>query len=378
MVLPPDNQADVHPDRPEFPGASGARHPGFPQVNSALAEDARYKFYGNANLHRDLGKKGHYFTAELEYSTSNANAKDADGNDVTSETEPWKLLPSEISLTYPESAVAFEAAYDDKGQLYDSNGKPYVPVANTAGDPFVLERTVRNAQVSFNYATRYWNVNNGFNYANTINKDEMTIVGLTIPAKSSLLLAPEATYITVYRDGTNRIKWQYWDIRNTFIVDLSHILLTRKVLNIGDRAKFAAINYSESGGLVTNTVTLPAETAPAQICRFRKFTKIYVPSPKYQFAQSGDVVYASWGQFIAFRQAAIAASAKLADPKTGDANYTGGIVDPQCEQLTQMPLDDNGNLDTAAITSGKYKSREFREYPCVSWNGLNLPRKGVR
>ena len=360
-------------------------HPLFPQKYSALSADPRYKFYGNASVHHDLDD-GKYFTAELEYSTQEPNATDDSGATVTSDTKPWKLKPDNIEFSYPEMNVAFEASYNSTGRLYKmvydaKEGtvyEPVLPVANSAGDPFLLERTVRNLQMSFTFSAQNWNIEHAINYGNTINANEITVVGLTIPAGRALLMPPECTYLTVYEDNSSRVKWRYWSVKIIIQIDMTGLLLLRKVLNIGDRALFPAItNYSDD--LITTPVTFPASSGAAQICKFRKYKKTELTGGEYNFSQYGDNVFCSWDQFIAFRQEAISKSAAL---KKSSTAYTGGIVDPHCEQLTKMPLiaygTNKGQLDTAAITSGKYSSLSFREYPYKSWAALNLPKKGIK
>lgn len=104
--------------------------------------------------------------------------------------------------------------------------------------------------------------------------------------------------------------------------------------------------------LVVDEITFPGSSSPSQICKFRKYIKTELANGEYNFAQYGDIVYCSWDQFVAFRGEAIAYSSLF--QKT-DAKYTGGIVDPQCEQLTKMPLiadgDQKGQLDINAIIS---------------------------
>ena len=359
-------------------------HPLFPQKYSALSADPRYKFYGNASVKHDLDG-GHYFTAELEYSTQEPNATDDSGGTVTSNTPPWKLKPDNIEFTYPEMNVKFEASYNSTGKLYEKvydpgTGSlvylPVLPVVNSAGDPFQMERTVRNIQMSFTFSAQKWQITHALNYGNTINANEITVVGLTIPAGRALLLPPECSYITVYEDNSSKIKWQYWSVKIAIHVDVTGLLLNRKVLNIGDRAFFPDLPYEDD---LIDGITFPASNGPAQICRFRKFKRNNLSGGKYNFSQYGAAVYCSWEQFVAFRQEALSISSSL--QKT-DTNYTGGIVDPQCEQLSKMPLvaygTTKGQLDTAAITSGQYSSLSFREYPYKSWAALNLPKKGIK
>ena len=365
-------------------------HPLFPQKYSALAADPRYKFYGNASVRHELDE-GHFFSAELEYSTRDPNAADDDGNAVTSETKPWKLKPDNIEFTYPEMNVNFEASYNSTGKLYaaagtDANGntiyQPVLQVANSAGDPFLLERSVRNLQMSFTFAAQRWNITHAINYGNTINANEITVCGLKIPAGRALLLPPECSFITVYQDNSSKIKWQYWSVKCVIQIDMTGLLLLRKVLNVGDRAIFPALPYDDA--IIKPSMTFPPSQGAAQICRWRKYIKTDISGNHYNFTQIGDNVFGSWNQFIAFRQAAISRTAGLSSPLSTakDPNYTGGIVDPQCEQLTKMPLiaagANRGQLDIAAIASGRYASLSFREYPYKNWSSLNLPKRGIK
>ena len=336
-------------------------HPLFPQKESALSADPRYKFYGNASVTHELDD-GHYFTADLEYSTENPNATDINGNSVTSNTPPWDLLPTEINFTYPEVRIPFQMAYDDKGNLT-------VPVVNSAGDPIPLETTIRDTRMSFTFATRRWNVDNAITYGNTLNASTVKVCGLSIPKEKGLLLPPECSYITVYEDNSSRIKWQYWNVRINILFDSSGLLFNRKVLDIGNRAFFEEIPISKDP--IVGDITLPAVTKPEQICAFRLFNKITDDSGEYKFIQTGDRIFASWSQFIAFRQAAVAKSMSLSK---NDKKYTSGIVDPQCEQLQRMFLRDGYMIDP---DEDKKESLSFREYPSTSWSAMDLPKKGL-
>ena len=58
----------------------------------------------------------------------------------------------------------------------------------------------------------------------------------------------------------------------------------------------------------------------------------------------------------------------------------GEVIDLQCEQLTQMPLDYDGTLDmNNVIFGGTHKTliRNFLEYRIVDWSDLKLPAKGI-
>lgn len=363
-------------------------HPNFPQMYSAMPEDPRYKFYGNASVKHDLDD-GHFFTAELEYTTEDPNATDSDGNPVTSETKPWELRPDNIEFSYPEVNVRFEASYNSTGKLYEKTGRdssgntvytPVLPVANSAGDPFTAERTVNYIQMSFTFATRNWDVMNAIKYGNSINSKDITVCGLQIPAGQALLMPPECSYITVYEDNSSRVKWEYWSVRIVIKIDVNDVFLLQKILNVGDRAFFDEISFWDD---LVGECYLPPEDGVGQICRFRTFVADSLNDGKYSYSQTGGVVFCSWNQFLAFRGKALAASAELSSPASSEYGfYVGGIVDPQCEQLTQMPLVATGRwrgyLDVDAIINQNYSSLEFRSYPYKSWSGLNLPKKGMK
>ena len=240
----------------------------FPQKNSAHPNHASFKYYGNATV-EPVDQNGKYWRAVLQYSTSNPNATDVNGNKVTSDTEPWKLLPDNISFTYPETTVPFDLAYNDKGELA-------IPVANSAGDAISAARNVCSPQMTFTFAVKNWDVNNSIKYGDTINSDAIKVCGLTIPSGTGLLRPPEASYITVYEDGSDKIKWQYYSVSVTIVFDIHGILFTRRFLNVGDRAKFKSFDLSDDPLLkdagVSGSIT--ACETPSQICSFRKNTKI--------------------------------------------------------------------------------------------------------
>ena len=347
-------------------------HEKFPKVYSALTEDPRYKFYGNASISHDWDD-GHYFTAELEYSTSNPNATDVDDKAVDSNTPPWKLRPDNISFSYPERQVPFQAAYNSSGKRYNANGQILIPVQNSAGDPFVAQTVEREAEISFSFATKSWDPNNAIYYGSTINSQEISVCGLKIPARRGLLRPPECEFITTYEDSSGNKKWEYWNVRISILITFSDYGFAKKVLDVGDKAHFAALDYKDS--LLPGGIILPATTGGAsQICSFRKYV-ITDLGNGYAYAPIGDIVFCSWEQFLAFRQGAINQSIFLTKVVP---SYLGGIVDPQCEQHSQMPLDANGYFDKKALKTKQYNTLSFLEYPTKSWSSLNLPKKGVK
>lgn len=344
-------------------------HPNFPQKYSALSQDARYRFYGNANISHERDDS-RFFTAELEYSTSaDASSSDANGEPVTAQTPPWNLLPDNISFSYPERQIPFQAAYNSSGQQYNAAGKVLIPVQNSAGTPFVAQTTARDMEISFTFATKNWNINHAINYGNTINASEIKICGITIPARRGLLRPPECEFITTYDDNTGEIKWQYWNVKVTILISFSPDGFAKRVLNIGDEAFFRELKYDDK---TTIPGTKPGERS--RICSFRKYQKATTggAAGEYSYYPTGDIVFCSYDQFLAYRQMIIAESFALRDR---DKKYIGGILDPQCEQLSQMPLTTEGYLDEDAIKTKQYGSLTFLEYPTKSWKSLNFPQK---
>jgi hypothetical protein len=335
----------------------------FPQKNSAHPLHPNFKYYGNATV-EPIDSEGRYWRAVLEYSTSNPNAKDVDGKDVTSETAPWKLLPDNISFTYPETTLPFEFAYDSKGKLS-------IPVRNTAGDVIPATMSARNAQLSFTFNTQKWSPDEAIEYGNTINSQSIKVCGYKVKKYCGLLYPPEANYITVYQDGTNTVKWQYWSVNVTILFDLYGNTFNRIFLNVGNRAKFPDLSLSgdallSDAGVGTNFAATPKAS---QICSFRKTIKSSSGGKNF-YLPLGDQVFCSWEQYIVVRQAYLDASALLGD-------RIASTYELQCEQEQSMPLNGSGYLDYQAIETGKYGELWFQAYPEKSWNSLNLPSKGI-
>lgn len=355
----------------------------FPTKYSAHPKHPSYKYYGNASVN-PLASNSRIWVADLSYSTTDPNATDSDGDSVTSDTKPWKLRPDNIQFTYPEVKVPFTASYDSLGRMYDDEGKAILPVKNSAGDMIAAERSVRNIQMSFTFATQDWDINNAIDYGNTINAEEITICGLTIPAGKALLLPPECSYVTVYEDNSTSIKWQYWSINVVIQIDKTGLLLNRKMLDVGDRAKFPALDLSgdallAAAGLQT---AVPETLNASQICHFRKTTAYNISGEdeKKQYIPDGELVFCSWDQFITARRLYMDASTSLVNSGKMETIY-----ELQCEQDTQMPLDGVGYLYKAAINGTSeyvdgtpYETLTFREYPQMHWGSLNLPKKGIK
>lgn len=354
-------------------------HTTFPKKLAAHPNNAAYKFTGNAQV-APLNEKSKVWYADLEYSndTSANGGRTLSGGSITSDTAPWELAPEQIGFTYPEITVPFEYAYDE-------NGNATIPVENTAGDPFLLDKPSKIMQMSFTFATKNWNINNTFNYGNTINSSQVKVCKFTLKAKSALLYGLEPNYITVYDDSGN-IKWQYWQVNVTLQIDNSGRLFTREVLNLGDRmfgkeidltndALIAKAKSVSTGSVVVyNKIT--SGSLVGQICHFRKFR--YTAETGY--TQDGDLVFCTWEQYLVARQIYATASKVIKEKVTTGPYMLNSVIDLQCEQDTQMPLDANGYLDTKAIkghpdydSTHKPLTKKFAAYKPKNWRGLNLP-----
>jgi len=420
-------------------------HTAFPQMYSRMSEDPRYVFYGNARIEHS-NDDGHYFTASIEYSTRNPNATDDEGEPVTPDTKPWKLKPDNISLSFTDVTTSFQYAYNpEEVYKFDSvTNKPLIgiygsnetvprnethiaegamdsidieeaylndfcrakfPVCNTAHDPFRLEKTIHNLEIKFSYAlqTNDWNINNGIYFGDSINAEEIKVIGITIPAKCGILYPMQADYVNVYKDN-GTFDYGYWNIQIRIVLDLSGTLRFRRVLNLGDRAKFPPMVIVRTGGGVPegwpeNTIVVQDEMmdlvpsaiqsyvpihscpTPEQIVKVYPLKKILnVSTNTYTFYQTGNPVYMAWSQYISYRNWAIQISSALAKKTNVSPSYDGEVIDLQCEQLTQMPLDYDGTLDmNNVIFGGTHKTliRNFLEYRIVDWSDLKLPAKGI-
>lgn len=355
----------------ENPGEDGADISSldvFPKRYAAHPRHPNFKYYGNASI-EPVDQRGKYWKASLQYSTSSSSyssSSDKNGKKINSETPPWDLLPDNISFSYPEVTIPFEMAYNEKGKLEK-------PVLNSAGDIIPATRSVYNLQMSFNFAAKKWDENNGIDYGDTVNSSPISVCGIKIKKGQGLLKPPEATFVTVYQEGTTQIKWQYWNVNVTIVFDLNESIFERKFLNVGDRAKFNGFHLADDLLEDANAeITLKKSDNPSQICRFRKTVKS-TGGGTTRYNPVGDIVFCSWEQFIAAREAYLVASKKLMDQ-----GKITSLYELQCEQERQMPLDEYGFIDNEAIENKKYRTVSFSAYPKKSWSSLNLPSKGVK
>ncbi len=340
----------------------------FPQKFSAHPKHPAYKYYGNASI-SPISPKSKIWEAELEYSTDNPNA---------TAVEPWKLGPDNITLNASEVTVPFKQGYRE----FNNGTFRSVPVCNSAGDMYEEQKTARNLELSFSYAVKNWKSGNLMRYINTVNSDTITVAGVVIPAMQGLLKNISPNFITVYEDNSTVVKWTYWQISVTILIDDSETILKRELLDVGDRAKFHNLDISADQLLtdakISNTL-LPATNSPSQICRFRLTENIAAAGEPAVYAPTGQIVMCSWEQYLA--------AAKLyqkAASIVGRKNESARGYMPEVEQMQQMPLNGNGFLFNQAIDGlpdyvqgTEYKTNTFYEYEALSWASLDLPKTGI-
>lgn len=375
---------------------------GFPEKYSAHPLYPQYKYYGNGRIY-PAGEHSKIWIAELEYSTSNPSTTDIGGGRITADTPPWKLFPDNIQFTYPEFKIPFRAAYDNKGNMYttetdETTGKkttkPAVPVVNSAGDIIAAERTLRNIQMSFTYAVNKsgWKFENALDYGNTINLTQATVCEFKIPAGRGLLLPPEANFITVYKDGSSNIKWQYWSVNVTIMIDMTGLALDRRFMDVGNRAIFDDLDLAEDAFLAfaktkysDTKTTFTGSAKPGQIGHFRLTRQVGNGTTidgvtRHTFIPDGEIVFCSFDQFIQIREMCVQASLNFQrdeQKKKIRVNY----YEPQWTQDSNIPLN-GGKVYTQAIPgmddykSGTiYNELTFREFAQKEWKSLNLPKK---
>ena len=386
-------------------GADVISMPTFPQKYSAHPKHPNFKYYGNGKVY-PIQEKSKIWCAELDYSTTDNNATDADGGKITSETKPWNLLPENITFSYPEVTVPFTAAFDEKGKRFNNQGEVIVPVLNSAGNIIPAETSIRNIQMAFTFNTRDWSFINSIAYGNSINANEITVCGITIPAKSALLVPPEANYITVYKENSTSVKWRYWSININILIDVTgETILKRRFLDIGNNAKFDALNmwngtawekddffalaYTKLGQTEWGKKKwgyVSAQSTPGAIFSFRPLKQVGTTTDAsgyvhHTFSPEGNVVFCSFEQAVAIRKQ-YRDCRLFFEERKDKYKIIFDSYEPQFQEQKDIPLN-GGFVYTKAIMGAKgyvantpYKTLSFNEFRPLSWKPLNLPKKG--
>ncbi len=359
----------------------------FPMRGSVMDEDARMVFSGEAEI-THWCDDGNYIVASLTYNSmrpvgadqDDDNDKDVDGKEITKDTPPWKLRPQEVRFNTLTQERPLTIAYNSNGELF-RDGKAVNPVMNTVGEPFHVNGLYKYQQMSFSYYVQSskWSSDKGWNYSNTINKSDITVCGMKIEDGTGLLQPISATLLTTYKQGSTKVKWKYWKIDVSIVIDKDRLTLSKTVLNVGDRAKHHPINTlgeidsfyitAMNAGWFTTAPVIAAATYPQQIVTFHPF-KYVGQDDQGRYLNVPDInrtVWCGWQQFIAYREGVLQIARSMGSRVV--------VPDPQCEQQHDIPLDKDGFVDFPAINAGTCYYRRFWQFPKLSWSSIGLPKK---
>lgn len=419
----------------------------FPDKFSALAEDARFWFTGNASISRDIADS-HYFTADLQYQCGSSGSydyssegdeadTDIDGRKIDADTKPWKLRPTEINFStqsrqvpmtaawtqdakkYRDSDTISDEKYKELLEKYGEGGveagvfpprtvKPSVPIVNSAGDRILYQEEKNCLQMSFTYNVEYtkWNKSHILDYGNTVNSAGLTVCGFKIKKGTALLRPPSATLVKTLKPGTNKVKWKYWRISVSLLIDPTREVFYARMLNVGDRAMWGEESINEEDGdelvnyICAKSSSIVGPTLPKYGKKFLKSRICKIRLSKYATTENGLRVYVptgkekiiSWDFYLALRHWFFSYTGAHIGKDGKSVNDTGiQRYDLQCEQLTQIPLrglefykdhtesekgtEVYGGVDEDAIEKKDYHYLDFLKYPSMNWAGLNLPAK---
>lgn len=316
---------------------------GFPTRGVALSEDPRYLMSGEAtsaltakeanpddpNYAPGVDKHYYYIDARYDLASFDNDSVDSNGDPITDQTAPWKLPPDGFTVTYPETKKPFELAYNEKSERK-------VRVQNRAGSALIADTIDYDAEFSFNYNVKSLSANTGFEYSGTVNKDAITVAGITFNKQSAFMKPLTIQRIRVF-ENSGAIKWTYDRVSVKIISRKGG--WGRRFLNVGTEAIF------ESG---------------------KRAEQIYAYRANQESETLGNVVYTN--------AAGIAKETKRLE----DLDKVFGY-----EEVTEpLPLTEDGFVDTATIdnpTDGdgntNYQTLTFREFEEKSWKALNLPKK---
>lgn len=300
----------------------------FPQRHSALSENPVFKM-DTATVSRD-GEIPPTFTATARYTTRESSSTDRDGNAINSDTPPWKLPVTDLTVSFPEIKEPFDYALDDDGEAK-------TPVVNSAGDRILMETTRHLVQYQFSYNVRLKRANATF-LQDVVNKDAEKILGIAIAPKTALLKPVEWRKL-VTMDNSGKIKWEYWQLNVSFMVNTRG--WWRRALNVGTRAKFK----QEMSEPIYQYYPWTSKDPAAQM------------TVKPTFGSIADVIQA----------------------RRTYADNGGNFSDlPYNEVSEPLPLTQDGKVYLDAIMNpaeNRYLEWRFREYPEVSWAVLDLPKE---
>ena len=253
---------------------------------------------------------------------------------------PWNLAPFGISNNAIEREIPFRLAYNKRN-------KRCIPVVNTAGDPLAATTTETIQQYNFSFYARDYDIENSEIYANSINKNSQRILGKKFRAGTLLLPPFTITPMVTYDDDGVTELWRYFQINMS--IQFCAAGWDRVLLNVGNRARFSinktpelVFQYSRfnqsNHQFYTEKTWTDAKTYHADNSAYRDWLETH---PDYARYLPANIPY-EYGENLPLNSI--------------------GYVDS-----------DILNADIADADFSGYPERSFREFPMLSWSGLNLP-----
>lgn len=120
---------------------------------------------------------------------------------------PWQLPPYNISYPPFESTIVFEKSY----QSGDKNGIPSLPVLNSAGDPIADVTNENSWMIKFSYNLKTVNGNWMDFFLDTVNNQDITIVGFNVPSGKGRLKQMQPSFHRTF-DAQGELLYKYWQI----------------------------------------------------------------------------------------------------------------------------------------------------------------------
>ena len=206
-------------------------------VNVSYVVTATYDLLSNIQKREDSGSSG-----GSSSSSSSSSDVDDDGNEVTSSTPPWKLR-AKISWQPIAVNIAFTKAYNNYGLLT-------LDVVNSAGNRIIAE--TQRYQIEITFQKSYQTNQSFFDsiYTPHTNDSGVSFTNVfpfrTFPADTLLILPPSCSvdyWQTTDKNG-NKIFQKYYTYTVKIIYDSTNWL--KKLLNVGNRAKFTSNGQSET------------------------------------------------------------------------------------------------------------------------------------
>lgn len=128
---------------------------------------------------------------------------DKDGNDIL----PWDRPVDNYTVDTIDNILPFDFGYE----INDAQWEPSIPVTSSVGTPLGATTNKPTLHISFTYWVQTFTEQDVLNFFNTVNKSDITIAGVLIPAKSAVLRKLDYLYKRDYNeDGT--LKYSYYEM----------------------------------------------------------------------------------------------------------------------------------------------------------------------